>query len=393
MDHRTVILDGITTQHVGELVLDALVTSEVRGLCAKAYLQSLEDFSFGVLFGEHVTLSGRMPAVGDETPGATLLEQPEMQGFVVAVELGEPQKIADLLDRGNLRPAVERDLRGVAHLGNAALGAFEEFYVREARGYLGDDPSIYEPDLPPASYSFRTSKRPEHYVTNPSLQELVPQNCLTRMVQAIQRSGSYERVASRALNELVSRGLVTHIVNYWAFDDAVKDQVNGGSRLPYVTRAHLRKTVDHRSDADAGLKRQLYRGITRHALASVIATAPDRESFLEVLRGTRETRDFVKTREYLTELVEKVNRGKRKEADELLALLRRKAGEAGHEQETWDLSAFGVGVGGPLRDGVQKALKPGKYYLRKLIHESPPPSEYLKQVARVFPELRAVERS
>jgi hypothetical protein len=71
MDHRAVILDGITVQYVGEVLFD---NPTFRHACAGSYRQSLEDFAFGVLFGETLTLSGRMPPVGD-TPGATQGEE------------------------------------------------------------------------------------------------------------------------------------------------------------------------------------------------------------------------------------------------------------------------------------------------------------------------------
>ena len=53
MDHRAVILDGITVQHVGEVLFDSPTTASIRTGCRRTYLRSLEDF--GISDDLHVT--------------------------------------------------------------------------------------------------------------------------------------------------------------------------------------------------------------------------------------------------------------------------------------------------------------------------------------------------
>ena len=145
MDHRAVILDGITVQHVAEVLYNTAATRDIWGECFASYLSSLEDFAFGVLFGETVTLSGSMPPVGDSTPGAQLLRESALQGVLVAIQMEQPAGIATLLNNDvKLRGAVERDLEAVGRLSEDEVEPFRHFYIREVRGYLGTDPSIFE---------------------------------------------------------------------------------------------------------------------------------------------------------------------------------------------------------------------------------------------------------
>jgi hypothetical protein len=389
MDHRAVILDGITLQHVGEILLDVEATADVRRLCASSYLQSLEDFVFGALFGESLTLSGTMPPVGEDTPGAHLLHRPELRDFVVAIDMPPPPSPSEIVAGEGLRGAVERDINAIGSLTPRELGAFQDFYVREARAYLGNDASILEPRLPPASYAFSTNNRASHYVQVAELQSVVPQRFIDRMLVSIRGSADYSRVANEALTEFVTRSLLTHVVNYWTFDSALEAQPHASARLPHVTRANIRRHVDGETEETqpggaerlGRFRRLFYRGIVPHALLRVMAVARDKSSFLDAVRETRDSTQFRQIRNYLTELVSELGHGERREADKLLAEIARRTSESGDEPEPWELSV-------PQERG-QQMMNPGKYYLRRLIREAPfaAESDYRSKVAGMFADL------
>ena len=395
MDHRAVILDGITTQHVGEALFDAPTTAPIRTACGRSYLRSIEDFAFGVLFGETLTLSGRMPPVGDRTPGAVLMQDPALKEFVVKVDIEQPTGISGLLAGVGFRSSVEEDIKAVAQLEEPDFESFRHFYIREVRAYLGDHPSILEPVLPPDSYSFSTTSRKSHYVGDRALQTLIPSSFVTAMVRVIRESASVDKVADAALNEFVSRALLTHVANYWAFDYAVEGQPHGSARLPHVTRAVIRKKVDA-TDPDkerqTRQRRLVYRGVVPHALLRVIAVARgEKDCLLDALRETRDSQQFRDIRNYLTELVQQLGQRDRRDADKLLAEIARKAGQGGFQQEPVNLSVpfagdLSASTWGVLRD---RFLNPGKYYLRQLIRESAyvSESEYLASVVLMFPDL------
>jgi len=383
MDHRAVILDGITVQHVGEVFYETGTTAAVRKQCRRTYLRSMEDFTFGFLFGETLSLSGRMPPVGDETPGGNLINRPEM---------GQPAAIEELLQEERFRSSVEQDMKAVNELLGSELEPFRHFYLREVLAYLGNHASLWESNLDPSTYVFETKDRKSHYVRSPGLQGLVHNSFTRDMTTAIRNGTAAKDVSDDALTEFVTRVLLTHIANYWAFDRAVEDHPHGSARLPHVTRVAIRQKVDAPNPEKHGrLRRLVYKGIVPHALLRVIGVARGKEFFLDALRETRDSKDFTEIRRYLTELVCQLGAGERKDADRLFAEINRK-GQGSFQQESFQLSVpvvGGFGVGADLIDRFQRFWNPGKYYLRQLIRDSAYVGgpEYLNRIAGVFPEL------
>jgi hypothetical protein len=398
MDHRAVILDGITIQHVGEVLWESGTTAVVRKQCRRTYLRSLEDFAFAFLFGERLTLSGRMPAVGDDTPGATLIQQRELSEILVTVDMGPPTAIETLLREDDFRSMVRTDIEAAAQLQGSDAEPFCHFFIREAPAYLGDHPSLRQAALGSSSYVFESPGRPSHYVVDRELQALVNPTFTHRMAAVIGQNATISDVSDAALAEFVTRALLTHVANYWAFDRAVEGQPHGSARLPHWTRALVRHKVDSRTNLEpnARLRRLVYRGVVPHALMRVIGVARSKDSFLAALRETRDSNEFAEIRRYLTDLVVSLGTGDRSDADKLIAEIARKTGQGSLQRESFEVSvpvAGGLGVGGGLIDAFQRYWNPGKYYLRKLIQESAyvGGGEYEQRLSRIFPELATTE--
>src|SRR5437899_263443 len=193
------------------------------------------------------------------------------------------------------------------------------------------------------------------------------------MVKGIRRTSEIPGVANRALREFVSRALLTHVANYWAFDYAVEGQPHGSARLPHATRALIRKKTDMTpldKATEMRVRRLVYHGIVPHALLRVVTLARDKKSFLDALRELRDSEQFREIRRLLTELVVQLGKGERGDADKLLAEIARKGGQGAVEKESWELSVpvvGSIGVDGRAADEVARRRNPGKYYLRELI--------------------------
>jgi hypothetical protein len=99
-------------------------------------------------------------------------------------------------------------------------------------------------------YVFESRGRRSHYVVDRALQEVVAPPFTRRMAEVIRQGPMSRDVSDAALTEFVTRALLTHVANYWAFDRAVEGQPHGSARLPHWTRALIRHEVDSRTSPE-----------------------------------------------------------------------------------------------------------------------------------------------
>src|SRR5258708_3842183 len=72
MDNLLIGLDGITFQHVAELLLERGTTANERKRCKATYWDCFEQVAFALLMSDRIALSAELPRVGNDTPGEDL---------------------------------------------------------------------------------------------------------------------------------------------------------------------------------------------------------------------------------------------------------------------------------------------------------------------------------
>jgi hypothetical protein len=108
------MLDGITIQHAGELLLDVATTADVRRNNATTYIRSAEDLAFALVYFDHLVISDRRMAWQQgQSPGDALLAR--FPDLVKEIPVAAVFAVADLLgclNSGNVSPGISPDCRG-----------------------------------------------------------------------------------------------------------------------------------------------------------------------------------------------------------------------------------------------------------------------------------------
>jgi hypothetical protein len=268
----SIILDGITLQHAGELLLDSPSSQVFRSDCRLTYVQSLEDYAFASFFGERILVSGSLPEVKGDRPGAMLST---LNQRIAPIERGKTApSVADLIQRPDFREAVLADLEKLPDAYAIARAAWDEFFIREVETYLGEDGSLQARRIPRQQYKFAQNvqgvPRKEYHLQDAELQRLIPANFVSGVVSMLRRHGSLRGASQPALEEFVSRTALTHTALYWWYEDVGREQLmDNGARLPFVTRATLRQAEGHRyADVIAELRDMLLPHALAHALSN-----------------------------------------------------------------------------------------------------------------------------
>jgi hypothetical protein len=171
-----VILDGISLQHAGELLFDSVVSRKYRNVCRRIYLFALEDYAFASLLGDVIMVSGNLPDVKGDKPGETLAS---LNSRITAIERGQQlPDISKLILEEEFRGAVREDIIRLNQAYGPSFKSWNQFFLREADVYLGDDECLSAANIDPRRYKYAKRvqgvSREEYYLREDDLQEIIP---------------------------------------------------------------------------------------------------------------------------------------------------------------------------------------------------------------------------
>jgi hypothetical protein len=245
-------LEGITLQHVGELVFRAPETRAIRRASRANYLHSLEDFAFAVVLADKLVVGERFPSLSAQ-PGAKPGDAPPSPAerliwdlpsdLLSRVRIPDNKALAHqlvLLD--SFRKEILSDVRRLP-VSIAQDVTYWEAYFRREAVYLGDHEALRDPSLPLIDYAVG-----EHYLRDSDLWAAVPRSVIEAGLPIVSERASRSRhvgflakppQAPRALEALVAGSVVSHVAFMHAYDLAIVSQPEPPVRLPFATRCSI----------------------------------------------------------------------------------------------------------------------------------------------------------
>lgn len=226
MSQTTIQLEGITIQQVGELIFEMGSTAALRHRNRETYLSALEDFSFAFLFGGQIAVSRRLPKVGEEEPGSTLLsELPARAVLDVSARQGTPSA-SEMLSRRIQRERLGACLSRVGLAVTRDRPYWYHYILREAASYLGEHPSLSHPDLPDHEYEFAKKSQGDavvdYHMKDVDAEGWIDSKAVGLLARTISREGAAGEATEKALRAFVKRSILTHVQIFiwyrWATD-------------------------------------------------------------------------------------------------------------------------------------------------------------------------------
>lgn len=393
MSKLTAILEGITVQHAGELIFNTGSTVAERRTSRLVYLYALEDFAFAYVFGGEIAVSKNLPKVGDDTPGRHLLsELPER--LIIDVDT----KVLKFSPRDMLARQIDKDIliRSIAELHKIVpkdLDVWRQFIIREARSYLGDNPTLRSADISPDDYVFakrsHEGREEDYHMKDRSVEDQLNKSVVKTLVDAIITAGAQANAERNALSEFVRRTILTHLQIYLWYRRAATaaTKIADRLRIPYPTRASL--------ETFSSEYQRVRKNILPNALRFVLTKARTRREFLEELKDLRNRPWLEEIRRDLAEAQRSAAKGDVKISEEI----ERKIEDATTRiaKEVVQTIVKGVQVtagilpsatGGVAHERSEREL-PSESWAQLVRGPLLPygARDYMEELARIFPEL------
>ncbi|MFZ4410463.1 MAG: hypothetical protein ACOYOH_24160 [Paracraurococcus sp.] len=373
-----VMLNGITLQYAGQVLLPDEGTKSSIIDHRNAYICCLEDFTFGMLCGRQIIVSGEMPPRGGRAPGSQLAARFRGNvGFTGPVKAGRPEA---LLSDVPIRALAKKRLGAFNQVVESFPLVLRDWIVPEAEAGFGAHISLCDDELPADMYVF--AKEPHPYMIDRELQDAIPKRAIRRLSKfvetALRRNNPSFDVAWAAVDEFVSRNILTHlIIDLW-YDCVFRTMQPRSTRfLPYVTRRLSSRAA----------KRPLAQILMPHVLQDVLreSTQHDPSSFADVVLQKRDSTEYKKLRTLFAELSDleperhKQSEDRLREAiNEMTARARLPPRPLECEPDGWriDLAEFE-----PYREALEVVSKPLTTFETELGRVFPLLSPALKEIA------------
>lgn len=296
------MVDGITIQHAGELLLDEVTTTEVRRNSASTYIRSAEDFAFAMVYFDGLIFSGSgMPWQQGPSPGDALLKR--FPGLVRTGENGAPMTPADLLTMFEFRNRIAKDFANLERAVEIAEKFFRAYFSREARVYLGQHDTLSQPRLSPDNYIYGVfnasnsdmeASQPRIFLTDRELQSKVPPKVISRLAEFISKDIRRD-ACPEAISEFITRSLLSHVVVLrWREYQAESSPEGFINVVPHCTRAAIIQADLERSFPE-WLETQ--RALVIPALGMILKTRPQtRDQLIERIGDIRNVKPIPKIR-------------------------------------------------------------------------------------------------
>jgi hypothetical protein len=392
MDHFPIILDGLILQHVGELFFDVGSNAQLRSACRTTYRRSLEDFAFGVVFGNKLGYTGLMPRVDRARPGEQLLP--------ILGDLALRRK-----DASGLEPELSRDIAEFLNDGFARAEFLEwmarcqmlfdadpqrlwaSWAIREVVTSLGEDESLRWPLADPRDYVF--AKDPP-YVYDAELIAALPESAVDRLVDLSLQYRQNENIHRESLRQFISRAMLTHIVVMFCQQEGVRATYGENVlRIPFATRASVLLSQD---ESKVTYFRKL---LVPHLVTLMLRECRERDPQVLIahLRYLREEDPHIRrVREFFHDALVLLQSDPRSNKFEKLQRALHQAGTKSTSNESlaagFTVSPSGVSTAISGAAALLRFFRPQLYALRQVAAPANL-NEYEKLLSSVFPELVA----
>jgi hypothetical protein len=398
----TIVLDGITVQHAGELLFDSAITSQQRSECRETYIRCLEDFAFAVLFGSGFALSGALAQVGQESPGL-LLTRTFTELFHRLDRPGQ-LKPHDLIKIPAFRTKLASDLECLDEALDRGRVYWEHWMIREAKSYLGNHESLFDANTPPDQFIFGIDPP---YLIDRTLQDKIPKRFIDNLANVILSKQKPPHPVDAALREFVARNALTLMTIDWWYEKLL-DKTFGqeGVRVPHIIRSLVRMTQLEHTDHEL---RDARTAVTRLALADALSfpVVSTRGDLLSHIQSLRDQWPYPQIRTLFIDLATEIDDAKQaKKASRIIAEIQQLslATDTAVDKVQFDVEIFSwkmtlpgmesvvvtpLKVSAPITESIRNItdiFQPSKRALRHLARSSGLKAYYGK-LARVFPEL------
>ena len=381
---HSVVLEGITIQHVGELLFDLDVTRNLRSICKDSYIQALEDFTFAVIFGDYFSVSEKLSQVGEDSPGEPILRR--FKDFFVPVENDSTLKPEDIISSKypGLRHRVKEYLKILENALNLLIKQWENWIIREAISYLGNDQSLWGND--PINFVF--SKKPHPYFHDINLQSYIPINFINKLSKIVNNKANPDGIPIIAIKEFVTRSTLTHVtIMSWYERAVLKSKATSVTTLPFPTRSSLISLKSKRIIVD-----RIKNIVVPYLLHKSLDGLTSREQYLNRLEDIRDTKTIKKIRDRLSISIEELKQGDNRAAKKLFDEINEhsrfmsgdKVDQVSLNQVTLKTKVFDISI------NLNWVFNRNRYFIRRLIREYNE-KVYLQtedRIKRVFPELK-----
>jgi hypothetical protein len=310
MEKIILVLDGITIQHVGDLVFESTETSNHRSECKETYRKCLEDVACAVLFADEIRITGNLPTYpGGRAPGQLVVEQLNKPSeFVKRLpgDLSTPKE--EILRASSYRQIVAIDIENLSSAIQSVPLLWTHLGIREAEIHFGPDDSLRRENLDAGEYIYAAN----HYWSDSKLESLVPESFVKALEWCITRTPTGAVASKKAIDIFLRRMALTHIGTFWMINEACRIlKIPSSFRMPHATRMHLSSL---RSKA---IVAELQTTIMPLALCLALHETGHRSEFVRKLKQIREWKPIEAVRQRLREAMYESSVGKNEEVRKL----------------------------------------------------------------------------
>lgn len=267
----TLLMDGITVQHAGELLFDTEATTSQRRACSQTYLRCLEDFAFAVIFGQF-SVTGNLPLVGNESPGAELCKA--FTEFQAPFEEAKTDPPDALLDAPLGRLVIADWLSALSRVRRSDFRYWVDYIRREADAYLWPA-DAHARALLTTSCSreqYRFGKQPEYWF-DAELEDCIEGQMFEVLVTAA--ASAHGHVSSDGVREFVRRSLLAHMLIFEWYERRIQGAT---ATEPRVRLPHVTRTTVIQEDTVAYQLWRVQRLMMPHILSSILGASADRNA-------------------------------------------------------------------------------------------------------------------
>ena len=394
MSRATVVLEGITVQHAGELIFEIGSTRLNRQDCRDIYLTALEDFAFAYLFGEQIAVSRKLPKVGNDEPGMQLLNDlpPETILDVEITQSGVGPR--EMLEKHQHRERLFDCINALPEIVSRDRVLWSQFIGREARAYLGNHSSLQDPALSPHDYVFAKKNQGgtliDYHMKDSVAESLIDPWVIQVLVDAIKGSSPNNSPVDNALRVFVTRTILTHIQIFiwYRFAAQLTKRVTNVLRVLYPTRSHFETCLrDYQ---------RVRRSLIPHALRLALNKTMTRLEFLANLKDLRSSPVIQEVSGDFGDALKAAAEGKTRVSEDIgrrvLEGVQRVAQDKVQNVTTGTELLTGLSTGLAVSTGFENSSKvlPADSWARLLSgnrFETYTANEYSGELSRVFPEL------
>jgi hypothetical protein len=383
-DRYIFVLDGITLQHVGELLFNTSITTDYRKKCFHTYLQCIEDFSFSIFYGDSFGHTGSFTPLIDQEPAELLCNSfiSVFQNLSFVKNRTQDELLFDI----NIREMLAIDFANIFIAINRQREYWEHWMIRETQAYFGCHPSVFKANLDPELYKF--DRKPEYYLDR-ELQDSIDPKAINFLTNFLIKSIPNKKVKKDAIIEFIKRNILTHQLTFYWMENLVNEHLKEHLiHIPHITR-NLIQIVQINNSSSPYI--QFIKDIlTKHVLNDALNYSDNRrENLINRLLVLRDCKPYPDLRKMFSELISIKDQIKQKDrAIKLIDNIRKTSIKS---DGFLDKVKFTISLPYAITPGIEidgSIFKTRKKNALRQIHVDKENKDYLKNIFKVFPELK-----